>query len=88
MELYPDFVADFNTLLRPEERISLNIDGSLPTQLRIYALVRLGVRESSEIAKLLFYSPQTIYNYRTAMKNKAIRKESFDSDVQSLSTIV
>lgn len=88
LELYPDFVNDFNTLLRPEEKVSLNIDGSLPTELRIYALVRLGVRESSEIAKLLFYSPQTIYNYRTTMKNKAIKKDSFDSDVQSLSTIV
>ncbi|MGM9840715.1 MAG: DUF6377 domain-containing protein [Candidatus Limisoma sp.] len=88
MELYPDFVDEFNTLLRPDEKISLNIDGSLPTELRIYALVRLGIKESSEIAKLLFYSPQTIYNYRTTVKNKAIRKDTFDNDVQRLSTVV
>lgn len=88
LELYPDFINKFNMLLRPEERISLNIDGSLPTELRIYALVRLGIKESSEIARLLFYSPQTIYNYRTSMKNKAICRDSFDTDVQSLSIVV
>ena len=88
LELYPNFVAEFNTLLREDEQVSLNLDGSLPTELRIYALVRLGVKESSEIATLLFYSPQTIYNYRTTMKNKAINKDSFDKDVQRLSAVI
>ncbi len=60
----------------------------MTTEQRIYALIRLGVQESSEIASLLFYSPQTIYNYRSTVKNKAKNKESFEDDVQNLCTII
>lgn len=58
--------------------------GGLTTELRIYALVRLGVNESVEIATLLFYSPQTIYNYRTALRKRAINPETFEDDVRAL----
>ncbi|MCI6461853.1 MAG: DUF6377 domain-containing protein, partial [Prevotella sp.] len=60
--------------------------GSLTTELRIFALIRLGVKDSSEIANLLFYTPRTIYNYRSAMKAKAINKETFEDDVRRLCT--
>lgn len=83
-ELYPTFVDDFNSLLLPDKQISLTKEGALPTELRIYALVRLGVTESAEIATLLFYSPQTIYNYRTAVRKRALRPDSFEEDVQAL----
>jgi DNA-binding CsgD family transcriptional regulator len=56
----------------------------LNTELRIYALIRLGVKDSSTIATLLFYSPQTIYNYRSAVKNRAKDKERFEEDVMEL----
>lgn len=84
LELYPNFVDDFNALLRPDSRLSLTRDGSLTTEMRIYALVRLGVGESVEIATLLFYSPQTIYNYRTATRKRAIHPETFEDDVRAL----
>lgn len=84
IELYPTFVEDFNALLRPDSQISLTRDGSLTTEMRIYALVRLGVNESVEIATLLFFSPQTIYNYRTAVRKRAIHPETFEDDVKKL----
>lgn len=84
LELYPTFVSDFNALLRPDCRLELSRNGSLTTEMRIYALVRLGVGESVEIATLLFYSPQTIYNYRTAMRKRAINPDTFEEDVKAL----
>lgn len=83
LTLYPSFVSEFNSLLKPESRIELSRDGSLPTEMRIYALVRLGVDESVEIATLLFYSPQTIYNYRTAIRKRAISPETFEDDIKA-----
>lgn len=82
--LYPDFVTEFSKLLKPGTDVSLNKDGSLTTGLRIFAFIRLGVTESSEIATLLSYSPHTIYNYRSAIKGKAIDKAHFEEDVRNL----
>lgn len=84
LDLYPTFVAELNSLLLPDGQIMPKQPHSLTTELRIYALIRLGVNESSEIAELLFYSPQTIYNYRSAIRNKAINKKTFDEDVRNL----
>lgn len=83
-ELYPSFVEDFNNLLLPDKQITLTKEGALPTELRIYALVCIGVTESAEIATLLFYSPQTIYNYRTSVRKRAIKPETFEDDVRRL----
>lgn len=83
-ELYPSFVSEFNALLRPDSQLELARDGSLTTEMRIYALVRLGVGESVEIATLLFYSPQTIYNYRTSVRKRAINPDTFEEDVKAL----
>lgn len=82
--LYPNFVEEFDKLLQPEYKASLSKDGSLTTELRIFAFIRLGVTESSEIATLLSYSPHTIYNYRSAMKSHAIDKEHFEENVKNL----
>lgn len=82
--LYPDFVNKLNALLRNEAQITPPNDQSLTTELRIYALMRLGVTNSQEIATLLFYSTQTIYNYKTAMKNRAKQRDTFDDDVNKL----
>lgn len=82
--LYPHFVDDFTKLLQPDYQVSLNKNGSLTTELRIFAFIRLGVTESSEIATLLSYSPHTIYNYRSAMKSHAIDKEHFEENVKNL----
>ncbi|MDE5652875.1 MAG: hypothetical protein K2I48_05330 [Muribaculaceae bacterium] len=71
LKMFPDFVADFNALLRPEEVIEPKHPGVLTPELRIYALYRLGITDSDKIAKFLRYSLTTIYNYRTKMRNKA-----------------
>lgn len=87
LDQYPTFVTEFNKLLLPEYAIKTKSD-TLTTELRIFALIRLGVKESSEISNLLFYTPRTIYNYRSAVKGKAINKETFESDVQELCTVM
>ncbi len=85
LNLFPDFVKDFNTLLRPEEQISLPDGELLNTPLRIYALVRLGITDSVKIAVLLHCSTQTVYNNRLRIRNKAvIPKEIFADTVRTL----
>lgn len=88
LTLYPNFVKEFNDLLRDGEKIELKRGEMLNTELRIFALIRMGVKDSSRIATLLFYSPQTIYNYRTAVKNKARDRENFEEQVKSLCPIM
>lgn len=88
LDLYPTFVTELNTLLLPENQISVKQPHALTPELRIYALIRLGVKESSEIADLLFFSPQTIYNYRSAVRSRAISKDTFDEDVQKLCAVI
>ena len=72
LSIYPNFVNDLNSLLREEERYVIHSNDGLNTELRIFALVWLGIDSSSKIANLLHVSPQTIYNARMKMKNKAI----------------
>lgn len=76
MELYPNFVQELNTLLKPEHHIVLPSPNELTTEVRIYALMRLGVTDSQEIATLLYYSTQTIYNYKSGMRAKALNREA------------
>ena len=83
--IYPDFVRDFNTLLRPEEQIELKKDDLLNTELRIYALVRLGLTDSTAIARFLHCSVQTVYNTRQRTRSKAnVPREEFAERVRSL----
>ena len=71
LKLFPSFVKDFNALLRPGEEITPKKAGKLNTELRIFALIRLGINDSVRIAHFLRYTPTTIYNYRTRIRNKA-----------------
>lgn len=72
LEIFPNFVENFNSLLRPEDRIYPKPGELLTPELRIYALVRLGINDSTKIAEFLHYSVQTVYNYRQKIRNKAI----------------
>ena len=84
-KLFPDFVEEFNALLKPEERIVLEDDSRLSTTLRIFALIRLGIEDSSKIAEFLHYSVNTIYNYRAKIKNSAIcDREEFEQRVKQI----
>lgn len=87
VNLFPDFLTQFNALLMDEEQIILKKGEILNTELRIYALIRLGITDSSKIARFLGYSVNTIYNYRTKMKNKAkIAREDFEERVKDIGT--
>lgn len=85
LDLYPDFIEEINSLLLPEEHISVKEEGRLTAELRIYALVRLGVSESTRIAKILRYSVSTVYAYRNRMRNKAIDRDSFEKSIEDMS---
>lgn len=85
LNIYPNFVEELNSLLLVKERITLKKGELLNTELRIFALIRLGISDSSKIAKLLRYSVNTIYNYRVKIKNKAaIPRDDFEVFVMKI----
>ncbi|HIR36980.1 MAG TPA: hypothetical protein IAC93_01240, partial [Candidatus Limisoma gallistercoris] len=87
LKIYTTFIDDVNALLRPEERIVVDTPGSLNTELRIYALYRLGIVDNSKIAEFLKYSVNTIYTYRNKMKNKATDRANFEDSIMKIGTI-
>lgn len=84
LRLYPNFIDDFNALLRPGERIEPKEGELLPTEIRIYALVRLGISDPASIARFLRYSANTVYTYRHKTRSKAINKETFEEDILNI----
>lgn len=72
LSLFPHFVEDFNRLLRPDEQFELPQSGKLSTELRIFALIRLGITDSEDIARFLRLSTKTVYNYRASVRNRAL----------------
>lgn len=85
LELFPDFIERFNALLLPGEELKVKEGALLSPELRIFALIRLGITDSTKIAGFLHYSTQTVYNYRQKVKNKARSdKESFMEQVRFL----
>lgn len=85
LHLFPNFVESLNALLLPEEQIVLKSDELLNTELRIFALIRLGIKDSSQIAELLHYSVNTIYNYRSRVKTKArVSRDDFEDLVAKI----
>jgi DNA-binding NarL/FixJ family response regulator len=88
LNLYPDFVEEFNSLLLPNEQIVIKANDLLTPELRIFALVRLGINDSTKIAEFLHYSPQTVYNYRLKVRGKAkATKEDFSIAVGRIGQI-
>ncbi len=85
LHLYPTFIEDFNSLLDSEARIKPKKGELLTTELRIFALIRLGIRDSSKIAALLRYSTTTIYNYRSKIKNyTVVSREDFEERIKTI----
>lgn len=84
LDLYPGFVEQFNALLKPEARFNPK-EGSLTTELRIFALIRLGIEDSRQIASILHYSLSTIYNYKVSVKNSCLGdRDSFEERVKMI----
>lgn len=85
LTIYHNFVTEFNKLLKPNHQIYPKQGELLTTELRIFALIRLGIDSSAKIAKLLCYSPNTIYNYRASMRNAALGdRDTFEERVKTL----
>lgn len=88
LHLYPNFVDQFNSFLVEDERFILKPNELLNVELRIFALIRLGITDSSKIASFLHYSANTIYSYRTRVRNKAaVPREEFESLVMKIGII-
>lgn len=88
LKLYPDFINQFNNLLQKDKAITTKQNELLNTDLRIFALIRMGIKDSNKIATLLFYSPQTIFNHRTQVRNRAINRETFEKDLMNICTVL
>lgn len=86
LQLFPDFIKDLNALLQPDKRIELKArDGIMTTELRIFALIRLGITDSVKIAEFLRRSVSTVYNYRVKMRNAAFNsREDFEKQIMGI----
>jgi hypothetical protein len=85
VKLYPNFIREFNDLLVKEEQLIPKSDEILTPELRIFALIRLGINDSTKIAKFLNFAPQTVYNYRVKMRNKSVLpKDDFMQAIQKI----
>ncbi|MBR2456180.1 MAG: hypothetical protein IKB31_03340, partial [Bacteroidaceae bacterium] len=84
LDLFPNFIQSFNNLLQEDGRIYPKSGELLTTELRIFALIRLGVTDSNQIAHFLSYSLATIYNYRSKLRNRALNKDTFEEEVMKL----
>ncbi|WP_442590511.1 DUF6377 domain-containing protein [Pedobacter sp. AW31-3R] len=88
LNLYPTFVKDFNSLLIKDEQVVPKHGDLLNTELRIFALIRLGITDSVKIAAFLRYSISTIYNYRSQARNKAaVSRNEFEEMVSKIGNI-
>lgn len=87
LSLFPTFIADFNNFLQPEYRISIKDPYVLTPELRIYALIRLGIDSTDRISILLRYSRSTIYAYRSRTRLKAISPQNFEEQIKGISSI-
>src|SRR5690606_30123018 len=88
LKLFPDFIADYNALFREEDQVKLNDNELLNTDLRIFALIRMGISENDKIAKILEFSVNTIYAYKTKIKNKSIvPNEEFEKRIMEIKPI-
>jgi hypothetical protein len=88
LRLFPNFIAQFNALFREEDRISLPEDQLLTTELRIFALIRLGIADSEQISRMLGYSINTIYTYKTRVKNRSLLpNEEFEARIQAIQAV-
>lgn len=88
LKLFPNFVHHFNALFQEEDQIKLESHQFLNTELRIFALIRVGISDSDKIAKILGYSLNTIYTYKNKVKSKSIiPNERFEQEIMKIKAI-
>ena len=86
LNIYPDFIERFNDLLRPEERVEPKAGELLNTELRLFALIRLGIDDSAKIANFLRCSLSTVYTYRSKTRKRALDPATFEASVKNIHT--
>ncbi len=85
LRIYPNFIECFNTFFRPEDKVHLHGSDMLNSDLRIFALIRMGITDSDKIARILGYSVNTIYTYKTKIKNRSVvPKEEFEERLMGI----
>ena len=88
LKLFPDFVVQFNSYFEEKDRITLKDDQLLNTELRIFALIRMGISDTEKIAKILNYSVNTIYAYKTRVKTKSmVPNDEFEQKIMEIKTV-
>ncbi|MDE6122765.1 MAG: hypothetical protein K2F76_05940, partial [Duncaniella dubosii] len=87
LAIYPTFINDVNALLAPEKRVVTPARNVLTTELRVLAFTRLGVDDTAKVARFLGVTLNTVYTYRNKLRNKAIRRDTFDADVMKIGII-
>jgi hypothetical protein len=88
LKLFPDFVTIFNSYFKDEDRIVLKDNQLLNAELRIFALIRMGISDTEKIAKILDYSVNTIYTYKTKVKSKSVLpNEEFERKIMEIKTV-
>ena len=87
LKLFPGFIEEFNSFFNEEDRIGIKNDELLNADLRIIALMRLGITDSEKIAKFLGFSVNTVYTYKTKLKHKAIDRDNFDEKIMHIKAL-
>jgi DNA-binding NarL/FixJ family response regulator len=88
LSLFPDFIARFDALFHPEDKIAVAEGQLLSTEHRIFALIRMGIHDNDRIAKLLGYSVNTIYSYKNRIKTKSIiANDEFEDHIMAIEAV-
>jgi DNA-binding NarL/FixJ family response regulator len=88
LKLFPNFVPHYNALFRVEDQVHLRENELLNTDLRIFALIRMGINNNEKIAEILEYSVNTIYSYKTKIKNKSlVPNEEFEDQIMAIPAV-
>ena len=87
LNIYPSFIEEVNNLLEPGDAIDTKDEHQLTRELRILALIRLGITDNKEIASILRASIATVYTYRSRLKARAINKDTFEDDIKHIQAL-
>lgn len=87
LTVYPDFITQANSLMKPDSHLPIPEGGKLNPELRILAFLRMGITDSHRMARFLGVSINTIYTYRNRLKTRAINRDTFESDLMTIGAI-
>jgi Domain of unknown function (DUF6377) len=88
LNLFPDFITRFNALFKPEDQMIIPQDELLNTELRIFALIRMGIHDNDRISKILGYSVNTIYSYKNRIKTKSlVSNDEFEDCIMEIEAV-